>query len=373
MKYTFSDDDNDYDTSDAQPYARRSLRNAAASADPAKPIVTTSGRQSKPSTFLYGEPALAEQQGVDANMTDAYSHALGEEYGDDAGYENDKTAAVLHGNRPVRPSKGTEGDQWASSKGVGQGHHIQGYNSVDEMDDEDEAEASSSGRDDDRDGGDEWDGGEDEYDDAANGRDESNEDEDEDEQMSEDEEDQLDGIGGDGDGRVDRRKIKEKQSLVVQLRYGKRSENGGVDGGEGAEGASPNGNPSNIRQDIAMNTQRNKNGDGGVSSLSHSTDANPSTFVDHDEQYGIYSKQPKLEAEKEEEEESNTIRHLSQNNMTKENLSIPFLPHSQPCSQLPVPAPAPVPPSTLSASASASSPPSHLPPPPPSAEPSSSA
>ena len=378
MKYTFSEDDNDYDTSDAPPNARRSLRHAGAPADPARPVVTTSGRQSKPSSFLYGESASAEQHGVDANMTDADSHALRGEYGDDAGYENDEVAADVDGNRP---SRGADGDRWASPREADPGRHIQGYNSVDEMDDEDEAEASSSGGDDGGDGGDEWDGGEDEYDDTANRRDESNEDEDEDEEMSEDEEDQLDGVGdGNRNGRTDKGRTREKQSLVVQLRYGKRNENGVVDG---AEGTDRSGGSENIKQDIIMDGQRNENGDGGIPSFSHGADVNRNTFIDYDEQRYTGFKQPKLEAEEEEKEKdlpiSNTTNPVSENSMAKENPSIPLLPHPHPHPQAQKQPPAlsasvPAESSLLSASASASSsppPPSHLPlplPPPPTTE-----
>ena len=215
MKYTFSDDDNDYDSSDAQPYARRSLRHAPA-ADPSKPVVTASGRQSKPSSLLYGDSASTEQQGTEGSW-----RGTGSPVAQNGG--SDIIGEDANDSRPTRSGRGAMGLPRAG----GPGRHIDGYNSVDEMDDEDEAEASSS----DGDGG-EWDGGEDEYDDAANGREGSDaDDDDDDDEMSEDNEDQLDGIG-DGSGEVEGRRTKEKQSFVIQLRYGKRI---GEEGGGGSE------------------------------------------------------------------------------------------------------------------------------------------
>ena len=272
MKYTFSDDDNDYDSSDAQPYARRSLRHAPVTADPARPVVTASGRQSKPNGRLYGDSASSEQHGADANLRDKGSPTAQGDGSDDAS-EN------ANGNRPTRSSRGANEEQRGSSRGGGPGRHIDGYNSVDEMEEEDEAEASSS----DGNGGD-WDGGEDEYDDVANGREE----EDEDDEMSEDEEDRLDGIGN-GGGAIDKRKTNEKQSLVIQLRYGKRGrEEGGQrcgvsthhqgenvkneqhkDGVQSDEIMSGHGEPSfdndvslNMKTDVANEGERYTNGGG---------------------------------------------------------------------------------------------------------------
>ena len=190
IKYTFSDEENDYDSSES-PHVRRSLRhrNVDDGSDPPKPVITASGRRVRaPGDNAHGGGAGMEEE--DDN-----------EVGPNGSY--DGNAGAANGEPPSRNAM----------------NHVQGYDAVDELDDE--AEASSSAG--------EWDAGDvgDEYDDTVNGKegesdDDDEDDMDEDEEMDddEDEDDGLDEIGeADGEtGRKGRRRGK-KQSLMVSLRY----------------------------------------------------------------------------------------------------------------------------------------------------------
>lgn len=177
MRYTFDDeDDEDFSLSDAMP-ARRSTRNSGAvtPADPSRPTITASGRQVKARVGgLYGETLHSGQTstGRASPATETYERS-----------EASEEPPVAPGGRATRSSGRVGVNGWAKG-----GKHIEGYNSVDEMDEEEE-EATSSGA--------EWDGGdEDEPDDMDAGMDE----EDEDKGHFED------------DG---------PRSLIVKLRYGK--------------------------------------------------------------------------------------------------------------------------------------------------------
>ncbi|KAF2086881.1 hypothetical protein K490DRAFT_74087 [Saccharata proteae CBS 121410] len=152
LRYTYSDDEDD--ASDATS-TRRSTRHSgrATPADPSKPVVTSSGRQVR-SRFggTYGETLLSGQ-----------------------------AADAEHEERGRTATNG-----WSRGKRK----HIEGYNSLDDM--EDESEASLSGH--------EWDGGDDEEDVVRAG-------DDEDEDMAESDEASDDNA--------------EPASLVVKLKYGK--------------------------------------------------------------------------------------------------------------------------------------------------------
>ena len=181
IRYTFSDDD---ETSDA-PSTRRSARPSGVStpAEPAGPTYTASGRQVRPrGTGFYGPTGAAEAkadgdapaEGADAEMPDGH---------------DDSQMRTRGGGRSTR-TNGTRGRA-----------HIDGYNALDEMDDESDAVSSENS----------WDGGgdDDEEDDAAEGAmGDMTEDNEEEDEMS------VDG-DVDEDGRV------RRKSLVVALRYGK--------------------------------------------------------------------------------------------------------------------------------------------------------
>jgi hypothetical protein len=177
MKYTFSDDEDDF-TSDNGP-TRKSNRLSGVStpAEPAGPTFTASGRQVRSRVGgAYGESLLSGQRNETASTAPTPPVD-----GDDQTESN---------GRPQRnrTSAGTNG----LSKS---GPHIEGYNSVDEMDDE--SEAASSGN--------EWDGG----DDANDYADDGDDDEPIEDESSMDQEDD------------------DNPSLVVQLRYGKGKTPGG--------------------------------------------------------------------------------------------------------------------------------------------------
>lgn len=177
MRYTFDDDEEDFSLSDALP-ARRSTRHSSAAtpADPAQPTVTASGRHVRARVGgLYGETLHSGQQtstGRPSPATDEYERS------------------ELSEEPPVGPGRSTRASGRTAVNGWTKGRkHIEGYNSLDEMDDEDEA--SSSGA--------EWDGGdEDEPDEPDNDMD-----------MDDSEEDDFDSD------------LEEPQSLVVTLRYRK--------------------------------------------------------------------------------------------------------------------------------------------------------
>ncbi|RDW89351.1 hypothetical protein BP6252_01383 [Coleophoma cylindrospora] len=124
MRYTYSDDEDDGGSySDATSGARRSTRNTrnhTPSDGLAAPTVTLSGRQVKPRMGgEYGESILSGAQ-ISALPN-------GEQAGEDS--ENPE----LNGTRPRRGAAAAASRGWASK-----GRHIEGYNSVDEMDDDEE-------------------------------------------------------------------------------------------------------------------------------------------------------------------------------------------------------------------------------------------
>ncbi|KAK7709072.1 hypothetical protein SLS57_008797 [Botryosphaeria dothidea] len=163
MKYTFSDEEED--TSDALS-TRRSTRRGTPTDN--RPVVTASGRQVRSRLGgVYGESLLSGQN------TDFDSAATGE-------YERSDASEGPNG-RATRIGRGRVGVPQRSHR-----KHIEGYNSIDEMDDEEEA--------------DEWDGGDDDDEDDLG----LNDDDDE-ESMGDDESD-------------DEIYVKPRGSLVVTLR-----------------------------------------------------------------------------------------------------------------------------------------------------------
>lgn len=176
MRYTFDDEeDEDLSLSDALP-ARRSTRHSGA-APPAElglPTVTASGRQVRARVGgVYGETLHSGQH----TSTGRLSPATDDYQRSDVSEE----PPIAPGGRSTRTSGRTTVNGWARG-----GKHIEGYNSLDEMDDEDEA--SSSGA--------EWEGGDEEEPDEP----------DNDIEMEISEEDDFDDV-------------EEGQSLVVKLRY----------------------------------------------------------------------------------------------------------------------------------------------------------
>ncbi|KAF2176784.1 hypothetical protein K469DRAFT_606039 [Zopfia rhizophila CBS 207.26] len=137
MKYTFSDEEEEVsDATSVRRSARHSGRETPAATGP---TVTASGRQVRSrATGLYGESLLSGQ------TTERASPATGEYVRSDASEEPQPT----HGRSTRANAKAVNG--WPKGR-----KHIETYNSVDEMDDEDDATSS----------GGEWDGG-DEDDDA---------------------------------------------------------------------------------------------------------------------------------------------------------------------------------------------------------------
>ena len=188
MRYTFSEDEEDY--SDAIS-TRRSTRNTGTHtpADPSKPTVTASGRQVRSRLGgAYGESLLSGQ-----NSDNRASPASGD-------YERsepseDPEVAYKRPTRGGKPMPGWKG--WAIGYTKAE-EHIDGYNEVDAMD-EDEDEAMSSGE-----SGEDWDGGEEDDDVIRVGA-----------ADDEDEEDMSDGESDDNSPR-------EPKSLIVTLRYGMR-------------------------------------------------------------------------------------------------------------------------------------------------------
>lgn len=190
MRYTFSDEEEEEEDSDGIS-TRRSTRNTGAStpADPSKPTVTASGRHVRSRLGgAYGESLLPGQTSVDRA-----SPATGDYERSEPSEEPDTIIArPMRGGKPLPGWKG-----WAI--GYARGYdHIDGYNAVDDMD-EDEDEAMSSGE-----SGGEWDGGDENDDDVI--RVGAADDEDEDDDMVDDESDAI---------------PREPRSLIVTLRYGK--------------------------------------------------------------------------------------------------------------------------------------------------------
>ncbi len=176
MKYTFSDeeDDGSDDTS-----TRRSTRNSgvATPADPLKPTVTASGRRVKSRLGgMYGE-SLLSGQGAEEGSQGARDQARSD-------VSEEHRAA---NGRSTRSGGNAVANGWAKGE-----KHIQGYNSVDELDDEEDASST----------GEEWNGDEEEDFVDANMEEEDG-----------DEEDFSDDVS---DGDLASR---PKRSLVVQLRY----------------------------------------------------------------------------------------------------------------------------------------------------------
>ena len=137
-KYTFSDDDDDddegeddYSLSDVAP--RRSARASAQTAQSAGPTITASGRTVRNRVGgLYGEVLHSGQTTGGASPdTNDYAHSDGSEQ-----------RSAAKGQTTRSAGRGTL-NGWVQKK------HIEGYNSVDVMDDEDDATSS----------GGEWEGG----------------------------------------------------------------------------------------------------------------------------------------------------------------------------------------------------------------------
>ncbi|KAF1985902.1 hypothetical protein K402DRAFT_356303 [Aulographum hederae CBS 113979] len=174
MRYTFSDEEDDggYSDDSARPSKRTSDR--ATPADPSKPTVTASGRQVRSRMGgTYGESLLSGQ-------------AAGGESGMTSGYDERSNASREPSTADGRATR--SGAAQPDANGLPKvKKHIEGYNSVDELDDEDEASSS----------GGEWDRDEDDIDDKMDDA------EDEDDEPSEEDEDEEDG---------------PKRSLVVTLK-----------------------------------------------------------------------------------------------------------------------------------------------------------
>lgn len=180
MRYTYDDEDELMEDSDALS-TRRSTRQSGRStpAEARGPVVTASGRQVRGRTGgLYGESLLSGQ-----TTTNADTPRTGDYEGSDATDElqqNGSGRATRSGGRStVNPRKRK---------------HIESYNSLDEMSDEEDAESS----------GNEWDGGDDEDDNM-----EDAEDDDEDDFLEDDEEDMV------------------QRSLIVKLKVPKKPQSQG--------------------------------------------------------------------------------------------------------------------------------------------------
>ncbi|KAM3081018.1 hypothetical protein ACMFMG_004977 [Clarireedia jacksonii] len=121
MKYTYSDEEDEiYSDTTA---SRRSTRNTGTHtpAEPAAPTVTQSGRQVKSRVGgAYGESMLSGTYNTSASHNEVEM-------------EESEEASASRPRRAAAPSRTT----WASK-----GKHIEGYNSVDEMDDDEEDDAS---------------------------------------------------------------------------------------------------------------------------------------------------------------------------------------------------------------------------------------
>ncbi|KAG5292892.1 hypothetical protein I7I48_05119 [Histoplasma ohiense] len=196
LKYTYSDEDDDFssDTAPTRKSARQS-RFSTPSELPAGPTFTASGRQVKARVGgPYGESMLSGQR-KDRPQLPSWSVGAGDEEVD-----GDVEQPVFNGGRPRR------GTMVRLSNGAGS--HIEGYNAVDEIDEESEASPSS---------GNEWDG------------DEDNDYGDGDEEMTD-----ADSSSHDSDDETSY--DASHRSLVVQLRYGKAR--------QGLENSSPGPAPS---------------------------------------------------------------------------------------------------------------------------------
>ena len=167
MRYTFSEDEDEDQLSLSDAAPRRATRAAAVAIEHTGPTVTASGRTVRNRVGgLYGEILHSGQATSRASpATNDYVRSDGSE------------------EPPTAPSRSTRSGDRANLNGWVQRKHIEGYNSVDEMDNEDDATSS----------GGEWDGGDEDEPDL----------EDEiDEESSEDSDEEL-----------------EKKSRIVALRY----------------------------------------------------------------------------------------------------------------------------------------------------------
>ncbi|KAI9791972.1 MAG: hypothetical protein M1816_003241 [Peltula sp. TS41687] len=191
LKYTFSEEEDEEQDSDARPATRRTNGRSDKSTPSAEgaegPVFTASGRQVKSRIGgVYGESMLSGRGTgntvVFANTAAAAAVAGGESEKSGEGQQESPS-----GGRPRR----TGLRQPSSGKGSGGREHIAGYNEVDEMDDEEDAQSS---------GADEYVG-----EDGAN---EAGED------VMSDDDDPAD-MDQDGDDAV----LKHNQRLLVQLRY----------------------------------------------------------------------------------------------------------------------------------------------------------
>ncbi|KAI9784950.1 MAG: hypothetical protein M1839_001146 [Geoglossum umbratile] len=196
IKYTYSTDDDD---GSEGPSTRRSTRQSGLST-PAEsgPTFTASGRQVRSRVGgAYGETILSGRN------TGRTTPAFGVTDGSASGEEQAEPTAP--GGRPRRSGLRKEINGWAKG-----GDHIAGYNSVDEMDDEEEATSSGS---------DEYGADDDEVDIASE----------EDNEVSDVDTDMED---------ADSNRPRKSKSLVVSLRYGRLSKN---------EPKLPNGNTSFVK------------------------------------------------------------------------------------------------------------------------------
>ena len=186
MKYTYSDDEGGSDAFST----RRSNRNSGIStpAEPNGPTFTASGRQVRSRHGgAYGESMLSGH----ADPTEI--HAIS---GVDGADEDEEEGPISRG-RPRRAAQqnGVRPKPRARK-------HIEGYNSLDSMDDESDA-AYSGG----------WDGGDDESEDHAEDEEEEEEEEDDDDDDGDIEMSDMEEID------IDEEEDKVQQSLVVSLRY----------------------------------------------------------------------------------------------------------------------------------------------------------
>jgi hypothetical protein len=193
IKYTYSTDDDD---GSEGPSTRRSTRQSGFST-PAEsgPTFTASGRQVRSRVGgAYGETILSGRN--TGRTTPAFGTADGSASGEE------QAEPITSGGRPRRSGLRKEINGWAKG-----GDHIAGYNSVDEMDDEEEATSSGS---------DEYGADDDEVDIAS------------------EEDNEISDVDTDMDD-ADSSGPRKNKSLVVSLRYGRLSAN---------ESKLPNGNAS---------------------------------------------------------------------------------------------------------------------------------
>ncbi|MCJ1266374.1 hypothetical protein MMC22_006258 [Lobaria immixta] len=189
-KYTFSDEEEG--ASDA-PSTRRSNRQSGLStpAEPAGPTFTASGRQVRSRVGgAYGESVLSGQ--LETAEAPAINDANGGDVAEEEPVSRGRTRGSALRNRVTQKVRSRK--------------HIEGYNALDEM--EDESDASSSGGD--------WEGADEDEVDANISEDEDDEDAD----MSDDEA----SIANEDDVEEDRNKKSSDRpgSLVVALRYQKK-------------------------------------------------------------------------------------------------------------------------------------------------------